>query len=146
MMSLPPWLRGGLNAEADFLAMAGLAVGLEGAVVLGVGASRSSTCWGGSAFVGFTELTCLGHTVNEHGRRPDTKKTIAISALKDPSNVSELATFLGMTNFYSEYVPHYAAVTYPLNELRKSGAEWVFTDQHRAAVVLSFLDRDCQLK
>ena len=34
------------------------------------------------------------------------KKAIAISALKDPSNVSELATFLGMTNFYSEYVPN----------------------------------------
>jgi len=53
------------------------------------------------------------------------KKTIAISSLKDPSSVSELATFLGMTNFYSEYVENYAAVTYPLNELRKSGAEWV---------------------
>jgi len=86
------------------------------------------------SFVGFTELSCLGHTVNEHGRRPDVKKTIAISSLKDPSSVSELATFLGMTNFYSEYVENYAAVTYPLNELRKSGAEWVWTDQHRAAV------------
>ena len=54
------------------------------------------------SFVGFAELTCLGHTVNVAGRRPDAKKTIAISALKDPSNVNELATFLGMTNFYSE--------------------------------------------
>ena len=86
------------------------------------------------SFVGFTELTCLGHTVNAAGRRPDAKKTIAISALKDPSNVNELATFLGMTNFYSEYVPNYAAVTYPLNELRKKDAVWEWTDQHRAAV------------
>ena len=86
------------------------------------------------SFVGFTELTCLGHTVNAAGRKPDVKKTIAISALADPSSVSELATFLGMTNFYSEYIPNYATITYPLNELRKSGVEWVFTDHHRAAV------------
>ena len=88
------------------------------------------------SFVGYTELTCLGHTVNAAGRRPDAKKTIAISALKDPSNVSELATFLGMTNFYSEYVPNYASITYPLNELRKKDAEWVFTDEHRNAVAV----------
>ena len=28
------------------------------------------------SFVGFTELTCLGHTVNAHGRVPDVKKTV----------------------------------------------------------------------
>jgi hypothetical protein len=86
------------------------------------------------SFVGFTELTCLGHTVNSAGRKPDVKKTIAISALADPTNVSELATFLGMTGFYSEYIPDYAAISYPLNELRRKGVEWLFTDQHRAAV------------
>ena len=32
-------------------------------------------------FVGFTELTCLGHTVNANGRCPDVKKTVAIDAL-----------------------------------------------------------------
>ena len=50
--------------------------------------------------------------------------------------MSELATFLGMTNFYSEYVPNYASITYPLNELRKKDAEWVFTDEHRNAVAV----------
>ena len=86
------------------------------------------------SFFGFTELTCLGHTVNSTGRKPDAQKTIAISALADPKNVSELATFLGMTGFYSEYIPDYAAISYPLNELRKKGVEWLFTDDHRAAV------------
>jgi hypothetical protein len=86
------------------------------------------------SFFGFTELTCLGHTVNASGRKPDAQKTIAISALADPKNVSELATFLGMTGFYSEYIPDYATIAYPLNELRKKGVEWLFTDEHRAAV------------
>ena len=53
------------------------------------------------SFVGFTELTCLGHTVNQYGRHPDVKKTVAIDALANPSNAREVATFLGMTGFYS---------------------------------------------
>ena len=73
------------------------------------------------SFVGFTELTYLRHTFNAAGRKPDTNKTVAISALADASSVSELATLLGMANFYSEYIPNYAAVPYPLNELRKKG-------------------------
>ena len=59
------------------------------------------------SFVGFTELTCLGHTVNQYGRHPDVKKTVAIDALADPSYAREVATFLGMTGFYSEYVKDY---------------------------------------
>ena len=59
------------------------------------------------SFFGLTELTCVGHTVNSAGRKPDAKKAIALAYL---ASVSKLATFLGMTNFYSEYVLNYAAV------------------------------------
>jgi hypothetical protein len=85
------------------------------------------------SFVG-TELTCLGHTVNEHGRLPDVKKTVAIDALADPKNLSELATFLGMTGFYSEYIEGYARIAYPLNALRKTGVRYDFTPECKAAV------------
>ena len=53
------------------------------------------------SFVGFTGLTCPGHTVNQNGRCPDVTKTVAIDALADPTNAREVATFLGMTGFYS---------------------------------------------
>ena len=62
------------------------------------------------SYIGFTDLTCLGHTVNAHSRVPDVKKTVAIDALADPTNAREVATFLGMTGFYAEYVKDYAAI------------------------------------
>jgi len=49
---------------------------------------RNSCLMAKKTFVGYTELTCLGHTVNAAaGRKPDAKKTIAISALADPTTV-----------------------------------------------------------
>ena len=80
------------------------------------------------------ELTCLGHTVNQYGRCPDVKKTVAIDALANPTNTREVATFGGMTGFHSEYIKDYAEIAYPLNELCKKGVDYVFDQACVSAV------------
>ena len=86
------------------------------------------------SYVGFSELRILGHTVNSDGRFPDAKKVVGIAAIADPKNKAELATFLGMTGFYSEYIKDYASIAAPLNELRKASSTWQWTQECSNAV------------
>jgi len=86
------------------------------------------------SYVGFSELRILGHTVNSDGRFPDAKKVVGIAAIADPKNKAELATFLGMTGFYSEYIKDYASIAAPLNELCKASWTWQWTQECSNAV------------
>uniref|UniRef100_A0A3Q3ILB5 Reverse transcriptase/retrotransposon-derived protein RNase H-like domain-containing protein n=1 Tax=Monopterus albus TaxID=43700 RepID=A0A3Q3ILB5_MONAL len=45
-----------------------------------------------------SEVVFLGHIISASGIRPDSRKTEAIRDIKEPSNVSELRSFLGMVN------------------------------------------------
>lgn len=58
-------------------------------------------------------LLCLGHTITEHGRKPNSKDVEAITSMKPPSNTTSLTSlkrFLDVTSFLilalSADVPH----------------------------------------
>ena len=46
------------------------------------------------------ELTYLGHVVSKHGIQTDSKKVEAIHKWPVPTNVTEVRSFLGFTNYY----------------------------------------------
>jgi DNA-binding transcriptional ArsR family regulator len=77
------------------------------------------------SFVGFTELTCLGHTVNAAGRKPDVKKTIAISALADPTRREIMAMLLeddmAVTDVAEPFAMSLAAISKHLQILAEAG-------------------------
>ena len=64
-----------------------------------------------------TELTFLGHLIDQHGIRPDPDKTSAIRSLSPPSNITKLRRFLGMTNQLRKFSSQLAQATQPLREL-----------------------------
>jgi hypothetical protein len=67
----------------------------------------------------------------------DPDKVRSIVAMPEPkNNQTEIRGFLGMCSFWRRWIPHYAAVAEPLNDLLKKGTEvpdsW--SDAHTAAV------------
>ena len=59
---------------------------------------------------GATEVTFLRYTVSAAGTRPLEEKVAAINRFQQPVLVKELRRFLGMLNFYRQFIPQAASV------------------------------------
>ena len=71
-----------------------------------------------------SSLHFLGHVISPAGVAPDPSKVSAIRDMVAPTDVSHLHSFLGCTNFYERFVPHYATICAPLTDLLGSNVEW----------------------
>lgn len=65
------------------------------------------------------ELEFLGHIVSKEGLAPDDRKIKAIAEYPAPTNVKEIQSLLGMTNFYRQFIQDYSEITSPITELLK---------------------------
>ena len=70
------------------------------------------------------EINFLGHKISADGVKPTLDNIDAIQKLQTPTNVTELASFLGTCNFYLEFIPHYADVAEPLRKLLCKDVPW----------------------
>jgi hypothetical protein len=61
------------------------------------------------------EVTFCGHILREGRRSPAPGKLLPIQFWELPKTVTDLRGFLGLTNYFSEYVPHYATFAAPLS-------------------------------
>ena len=62
----------------------------------------------------------LGRVVDETGVYPDPDQTAVIEAWETPRNRREVQSFLGLANYYREFIINYAAKAKPLTELTKA--------------------------
>ena len=74
------------------------------------------------------EVQYLGHVVDHQGLRPTTEKVKAISEAPEPSNLTELKSFLGLLNYYNHFLPNLSDTLQPLYELQQAGIEEVGLD------------------
>jgi hypothetical protein len=65
---------------------------------------------------GVAEIPFVGHRVSSEGIAPLSSNVEAILRLTAPKSVSDLSTFLGMTN-YLRFVEDYARISEPLRHL-----------------------------
>ena len=56
------------------------------------------------------EMTYLGHVVSKNGIQTDSKKVESIQKWPIPTNVTEVHSFLGFTNYYCRFIRKYAQV------------------------------------
>ncbi|XP_003731307.2 uncharacterized protein K02A2.6-like [Strongylocentrotus purpuratus] len=80
-----------------------------------------------------SDIDFLGYHVTADGLTPTLDNVAAIRTLPAPTNVKELASFLGTTNFYSKFVPQYAAIAEPLQKLLRKDALWEWHNAQETA-------------
>jgi hypothetical protein len=68
---------------------------------------------------GKRSVEVLGHEVSNEGIRPSAgiAQLEAIKGLQEPRNGNELMSFLGLANYFSEFVENFAAKTKPLYDV-----------------------------
>ena len=70
----------------------------------------------------------MGRQISAKGLQPTTEKVEAIRQAPIPTNVTELRSWLGMVNFQAKFIPHLAALAYPLNSLL-GNKKWSWTSE-----------------
>lgn len=63
------------------------------------------------------EVRYLGHVISQQGVSTDPDKVEAVSKWRQPTNVSELRSFLGFASYYRRFVEGFAKVAAPLHRL-----------------------------
>lgn len=61
------------------------------------------------------------------------EKIDTIKRLKEPSNVTELKSFLGIINYYAKFIKNYSSIAAPLFNLLKKNVNYKWTSDHNAA-------------
>lgn len=66
-----------------------------------------------------TEVTYLGHKITDQGILPDDTKFEVIKNYPIPTNADETRRFVAFCNYYRKFVPDFARLAKPLNDLLK---------------------------
>ena len=80
-----------------------------------------------------SEISFFGCVFSAAGMKPDPKKIEAIRRTKAPTNVAEVKSFLGMTNYMSRFIPNYSTIAEPLCTLTKNCVKWNWTRKEQSA-------------
>ena len=71
---------------------------------------------------GKEEVSYLGHIISKEGVKVDPKKIKSITEWPNPTNISKLRGFLGLTRYYRRFIRNYAHKPSPLSNLLKKNA------------------------
>jgi len=82
---------------------------------------------------GLRETKYLGFLVGEDGLRADPEKIQAISNFPAPKTVKQTRRLLGMTGWYSRFIPNYASIASPIFDLLRKGVKFLWTDETQDA-------------
>ena len=75
----------------------------------------------------------LGLEYSSEGLRPVESSVQAIKQAPVPKNVAQLRSFLGMVQYYHQFLPNLATALQPLHELLKKGVVWKWTKKCQKA-------------
>ncbi|UYV61064.1 hypothetical protein LAZ67_1003288, partial [Cordylochernes scorpioides] len=73
------------------------------------------------------EIDFLGYHITAGTYTPNIKNTEIINAIRTPINIKTLQSFLGAINVYHKFIPEYARLRHPLNQLLKKNAKWLWS-------------------
>lgn len=73
------------------------------------------------------EIPYLGLLITKDGLKVDPSKLAAIREWPTPTCFSELRSFMGLVQFFDNFIPHFADVSFPLTQLFKKDAVWEWT-------------------
>ena len=79
----------------------------------------------------------LGNRVDGEGRHLTDQKIAAIKGAPSPKNVTELRSYLGLLNYYGNFISNLSTLLQPLHELLRKGVKWAWTEECEKAFVRS---------
>ena len=71
-----------------------------------------------------SEMTYLGYRIDSEGLHPTNEKIRAVQSAPEPTNVTELKSYLGLLTYYGRFLPHLPSTLAPLYALLHQGTEW----------------------
>lgn len=75
----------------------------------------------------------VGHRIDAEGVHPIQDKVEAVENVPEPTNVSELRSFLGLVNYYGKYLANLSSVLEPLNLLLRKDSPWSWGKRQKMA-------------
>jgi len=67
------------------------------------------------------EVTFLGHIITVEGVKVDLEKVKAVSEWKQPTNVTEVHSFLGLAGYYRRFIEGFSKIARPMTALTQKG-------------------------
>ena len=83
----------------------------------------------------------LGHVISDEGVEMDVTKLKSIQDWKSPVNVKELQSFLGLCNYYRDFIPRFSDIAGPLYMLTRKDSPYLWSSECQQAfdcIKLSF--------
>ena len=105
------------------------------------------TIQSGKSQIGTTTYQFLGHTVGHGTITPQEANLVAIRNYPQTSTKTGVRSFLGMTDYYHHFIPHFSSVAAPLTDLTKKAGPVLLSGRltvHKCLDALkNFFDRPC---
>lgn len=73
---------------------------------------------------GSSKVEYLGHTLTSTGIRPGNDKAKAVAEADTPKSLKQLRSFLGLANYFRQYIPNYSRIASPLHALTQKDSPW----------------------
>jgi len=75
------------------------------------------------------EVAFLGHVITAEGVAMDPTKIEAVVNWRQPSNVSEIRSFLGLAEYYRRFIENFSTIAKPLTNLLKNDTKFVWDEK-----------------
>ena len=76
------------------------------------------------------KVTNLGFEFSMEGIKPSEENIVNIKDLPSPKNVKELKRFLGLSNYYKQFMNSFATVAESLYQLLRKNKEFIWDQSH----------------
>lgn len=86
---------------------------------------------------GFSKIRILGHFLSAQGIAVDFEKFPNVESFPIPTSKRDLQSFLGLLNYFRDFIPQFAFIAQPLNAIREEDKICLlWNDQHQRSFLL----------
>ena len=80
-----------------------------------------------------TEVEYLGHIISTEGLKPINKTVQKIKSFLVPRTPTDVKSFLGLVGYYRRFIPRFAMIAHPLNQLLQKNVRFEWKQEHQTA-------------